>query len=90
VTFGNHIRLVSDFSPSGAEIIERMKEYKDRDKGKGKARHAEFPELGPPENRDLGTAFYDSIYYSVTEKLARESGRRAAGVQRWRRQFEFA
>jgi Ca-activated chloride channel family protein len=75
VTFANHIRLVSDFSPSGPEIIERMKEYKERDKGKGK--HGHFPELGPFESRDLGTAFYDSIYYSVTEKLARESGRRA-------------
>ena len=36
-----------------------------------------FPELGPKEDRELGTAFYDSIYYSVTEKLAGESGRRA-------------
>jgi Ca-activated chloride channel family protein len=77
VTFANHIRLVSDFSPSGAEIIERMKEYKERDKGKDKKKHREFPELGPIESRDLGTAFYDSIYYSVTEKLARENGRRA-------------
>jgi Ca-activated chloride channel family protein len=81
VTFGNHIRLISDFSASGAEIIERMKEYKDGNKGKHKGKHkgksAEFPELGPRESRDLGTAFYDSIYYSVTEKLARENGRRA-------------
>jgi Ca-activated chloride channel family protein len=77
VTFGNHIRLISDFSPSGAEIIERMKEYKGKDKGKDKRKQVEFPELGPTENRDLGTAFYDSIYYSVTEKLARENGRRA-------------
>ncbi len=77
VTFANHIRLISDFSPSGPEIIERMKEYKERSKGKGKKTRAEFPELGPPERRDLGTAFYDSIYYSVTEKLARENGRRA-------------
>ncbi len=77
VTFANHIRLVSDFSRSGAEIIERMKEYKERDKGKDKKKHREFPELGPIESRDLGTAFYDSIYYSVTEKLARENGRRA-------------
>jgi Ca-activated chloride channel homolog len=75
VTFANHIRLISDFSPSGAEIIEQMKEYQGKDKGKKK--HAEFPELGPAESRDLGTAFYDSIYYSVTEKLARENGRRA-------------
>ena len=77
VTFGNHIRLISDFSASGAEIIERMKEYKDGNKGKHKGKSAEFPELGPRESRDLGTAFYDSIYYSVTEKLARENGRRA-------------
>jgi Ca-activated chloride channel family protein len=77
VTFANHIRLVSDFSPSGPEIIERMKEYKEGGKGKGKGKLVEVAELGPLENRVLGTAFYDSIYYSVTEKLARESGRRA-------------
>jgi Ca-activated chloride channel family protein len=79
VTFGNHIRLISDFSQSGEEIIDRMKDYQGRDKGKGKDKHKHvvFPELGPVENRDLGTAFYDSIYYSVTEKLARENGRRA-------------
>ena len=34
-----------------------------------------FPKIGPKEDRDLGTAFYDAIYYSVTEKLANESGR---------------
>src|SRR5882762_5681865 len=77
VTFGNHIRLISDFSPSGVEIIERMQEYKGRDKGREKKKRAEFPDLGPPESRDLGTAFYDSIYYAVREELARESGRRA-------------
>jgi Ca-activated chloride channel family protein len=77
VTFGNHIRLISDFSPSGAEIIERMKEYQGKDKGKDRKKHRQFPELGPMESRDLGTAFYDSIYYSVAEKLARENGRRA-------------
>jgi len=77
VTFANHIRLISDFSPSGAEIIERMQEYKGRDKGRDKKKHAEFPELGPPESRDLGTAFYDSIYYAAREKLAWENGRRA-------------
>ena len=77
VTFANHIRLVSDFSPSGPAIIERMKEFKERDKGKDKRKHAQFPELGPPDSRDMGTAFYDSIFYSVKEKLARESGRRS-------------
>jgi Ca-activated chloride channel family protein len=75
VCFGNHIRLVSDFSQSGPEIVERMKAFEHRDKGKGK--RFEFPELGPAEERDLGTAFYDSIYYSVTERLKRQEGRRA-------------
>lgn len=77
VTFGNHIRLVSDFSGSGTEIVERMQAYQGRNKGKYKNNHVKFSELGPPENRDLGTAFYDSIYYAVTEKLSRENGRRA-------------
>jgi Ca-activated chloride channel family protein len=69
VGFGNHIRLVSDFSRSSADLMEAWKRY-DKDTGR-------FPELGPREDRDLGTAFYDSIYYPVTEKLARENGRRA-------------
>jgi Ca-activated chloride channel homolog len=69
VGFGNHIRLVSDFSQSSASLMEVWKEY-DKD-----SKH--FPELGPKENRDLGTAFYDSIFYPVTEKLATENGRRA-------------
>ncbi|MGB9467008.1 MAG: VWA domain-containing protein [Candidatus Acidiferrum sp.] len=69
VGFGNHIRLVSDFSQSGKDLLEEWKKYQ-KDTGK-------FPELGPKESRDLGTAFYDSIFYSVTEKLARENGRRA-------------
>ena len=69
VAFENHIRLVSDFSHSGTEVMEQLNNYR-RDK-----RH--FPDLGPREPRDLGTAFYDSIFYSVTEKLAKESGRRA-------------
>ena len=69
VGFGNHIRLVSDFSRSGEQMMEAWKLYnKDTQR---------FPELGPNEKRDLGTAFYDSIYYPVTEKLANESGRRA-------------
>jgi Ca-activated chloride channel family protein len=69
VGFGNHIRLVSDFSQSGADLLEEWKKYQ-KDSGR-------FPELGPKESRDLGTAFYDSIFYSVTEKLAKENGRRA-------------
>jgi Ca-activated chloride channel family protein len=69
VGFGNHIRLVSDYSQSPADLMEAWTRY---EKASGK-----FPELGPREERDLGTAFYDSIYYPVTEKLAKENGRRA-------------
>ena len=69
VCFANHVRLVSDFSSSGDQILKNMNIYKKKTDS--------FPEIGPKENRDLGTAFYDSIYYSVTEKLAKEDGRRA-------------
>src|SRR5271168_2544923 len=49
VCFGNHIRLVSDFSNEPSQFVEGLKkfEHKDRD----------FPELGPQEERHLGTAF---------------------------------
>jgi Ca-activated chloride channel family protein len=69
IGFGNHIRLVSDFSQSGTELLDRLRKYQHH--------NTYFPELGPQEHRDLGSAFYDSIYYAVTEKLAGESGRRA-------------
>ena len=66
--FGNHLRLVSDLTQSSAEILDGLNRFEHDDK--------HFPELGPRESRDLGTAFYDSIFYSV-EKLANEKGRRA-------------
>jgi Ca-activated chloride channel family protein len=69
VGFGNHIRLVSDFSRSGAEMMLSWKGYEKDTK--------RFRELGPKESRDLGTAFYDSIFYSIEEKMNRENGRRA-------------
>jgi Ca-activated chloride channel family protein len=49
-----------------------LEDYVRFSKGKG-----QFPEIGPKEGRDLGTAFYDSIFYSVTEKLAASEGRKA-------------
>jgi Ca-activated chloride channel family protein len=69
VCFGNHLRLVSDYTNSAEQILENYREF---DKGK---KH--FPEIGPEEERDLGTAFYDSIYYSVAEKLSQGEGRKA-------------
>jgi Ca-activated chloride channel family protein len=69
ICFGNHLRLVSDFSQSSSQVLDRLQAY----------RHSNnrIPEIGPKEDRELGTAFYDSIYYSVTEKLVGETGGRA-------------
>ncbi len=67
--FGNHLRLVSDYTNSPDQILDNYARWDKSSKG--------FPEFGPHEERDLGTAFYDSIYYSVTEKLAQAQGRRA-------------
>jgi Ca-activated chloride channel homolog len=74
VGFGNYVRLVTDFSHSGTPISgsEMMQQWKAYSK-----KPQNFPELGPHESRDLGTAFYDSIFYSVEDKLAKENGRRA-------------
>ncbi len=66
VGFGNHIRLVSDFSRSAAKMLDVWKRY-EKDTGR-------FPKLGPKEKRDLRTAFYDSIHYSITERYAVENG----------------
>lgn len=67
--FGNHLRLVNDYTQSGAPMLEHLKEYEKKSD--------RFPEIGPQEKRELGTAFYDSIFYSTTEKLGNENGRRA-------------
>jgi Ca-activated chloride channel homolog len=73
IAFGNHIRLVSDFTNSGTELLDQLNEFQ---KAKSKEMK-KYVEVGPLQDRDLGTAFYDSIFYSVTEKLAKENGRRA-------------
>jgi Ca-activated chloride channel family protein len=68
--FGNHLRLASDFTSSAGDIIDgfdRFEHHKSR-----------LAEIGPPDDRDLGTAFYDAIFYTITEKLASEErGRKA-------------
>ena len=71
VGFGNHLRLVSDFTSSSSDILEGLKRY-EHDSG-------HFDELGPTdEDREGGTAFYDAIYYAASEKLADgTSGRKA-------------
>ena len=82
VFFENRIRLISDYSQSGDELMERWDEFsggekKNNKKDKSAKKEPELPDLGPSEKRVLGTAFYDSIYYSVSQKLAQETGRRA-------------
>jgi Ca-activated chloride channel family protein len=67
--FGNHLRLVNDFTQSGMEMLRNLERY---DK-----KSDVFPEIGPREMRDLGTALYDSIFYSIEEKLDKADGRRA-------------
>jgi Ca-activated chloride channel family protein len=69
IAFGNHLRLVSDDSQNGQEVLDHLREF---DRGE-----RNFPEIGPRMDRELGTAFYDSIFYSVEEKLAKQQGRRA-------------
>jgi Ca-activated chloride channel homolog len=74
VCFGNRLRLVSDFSSSANVLIDGFEKF---DGG-----NRSMPELGPRgEQRILGTAFYDAIYYAAEEKLAgAELARRALVV----------
>jgi Ca-activated chloride channel homolog len=72
VCFGNHLRLVSDFSSSAAEVVDAMRRYAKGD--------YHFPEIGPKEDRDLGTALYDALYFSATEKMNKVRGERRAFI----------
>ena len=68
--FGNRLQLVSDYSSAPKDLSEALEEFH-----KGKHLHVE---LGPREQRILGTAFYDGIYYAIEERLAvSDRGRRA-------------
>jgi Ca-activated chloride channel family protein len=68
--FGNHLRLASDLTPSTQQLIDGLERFQH-----GKS---SFVELGPPDIRVDGTAFYDSLYYSTTLKLASAPGARKA------------
>ncbi len=68
VCFGNHLRLVSDWTSSASGLLDAVQRFR---KGERK-----FPEIGPEEKRDLGTAVNDAVYFSIEEKMAREAGRR--------------
>ena len=62
VCFGNHLRLVSDVTGSSSALVAGIQRF---DKGDRSA-----PEIGPKEERELGTALYDAVYFAVSEKLA--------------------
>ncbi len=70
VCFGNYLRLVSDGTASASAIMEGLERFRKGDRA--------FPKIGPKEDRDLGTALYDAIYFSVVEKLKTAGERRRA------------
>jgi Ca-activated chloride channel family protein len=70
--FGNHLRLVADYSTPGRDLAEALAGF-DRLKDV-----SAYPELGPKEIRTEGTAFYDAIYYSTVQMLANTEGGRKA------------
>jgi Ca-activated chloride channel homolog len=62
VCFGNRLRVASDFTSSANVLIDGFDQF---DKG-----NRSMPDLGPREQRVLGTAFYDAIFYSANDMLA--------------------
>jgi Ca-activated chloride channel homolog len=70
VCFGDRLRLVSDLSADPAQIADGFAKFQ-----KGSR---DFPELAPDETRSGGSAVYDAVYGSVTEKLAPNPGHRKA------------
>lgn len=62
ICFGNHLRMVSDYTSSPEKITTGIHKFNKGDRN--------FPEIGPKEERNLGTALFDAVYYSVTQKLA--------------------
>ena len=71
VCFANRLRLGSDLSHDREDVLEGLHRC---DKS------GDLPTIGPKERRILGTAFYDAIHYSITEKLVSGEGARRALV----------
>ncbi len=70
--FGNHPRLVADYTSSPGQLVDAFLGYSRLHDT------SNYPELGPPEIRTAGTAFYDSIYHSVNQMFRTEDrGRKA-------------
>jgi len=71
VGFGNNIRIISTLTSEMNRITDSLERFQ-------KAKNYEgYLTIGPREIRVLGTAFYDAIYHSVEEVLAKvDEGRR--------------
>lgn len=70
VFFGNHIRVVSDFSPSVPQLMGELERFH-----KGSR---DFPELEPDDTRSAGTALFDAMYLTSTEMMKPVTGVRKA------------
>ena len=70
ICFGDHIRLVSEFTAVPADLTARMSEFR-----KG-SRH--FRELDPDDTRSDGTALFDSLYAVATQELGASAPERRA------------
>lgn len=69
VCFGDRLRLVSDETSSVPTIMDGLEQFRKGQK---------FPEIGPKEERDGGTALFDAIYFSIEGKLKPAGERRRA------------
>jgi len=68
VCFGNHLRLTTDWTGDAKTVVESVHAFNEGERN--------YPELGPKEDRELGTALYDAVYFPVAERMAAEHGRR--------------
>jgi Ca-activated chloride channel homolog len=67
VCFNNRLRLVSNFTTKASSVMDGIRSFDQGDK--------DFPVIGPKEERVLGTALYDAVYFG-TEKFASVHQRR--------------
>lgn len=72
MTFANRLTLLSDYTGSAKELVKSLEDYQHS------KNHGEYPSVGPREYRQLGTAFYDAIFYGSTLMMQNiDRGRRA-------------
>lgn len=70
ICFGNHLRLTNDVTSDANTVLDGLDRF---DQGK-----RDFQELAKEDEREGGTALYDSIYYAIRERQTQAEGRRRA------------